>query len=108
MIQGITKPVLQGMIRVMEAQLKTAKAIDTGCRSCENGGYEFKCKLAGGQAIPPEHRSGCDSWTWDEIPFDQRAAAPAPQAQQTHTFYRVAQPKRVLQGDPFWDDDIPF
>ena len=39
------------------------------CRDCENF-QEGGCKLANGFEPPPEvQKVGCDSWSWDFIPF---------------------------------------
>lgn len=42
---------------------------DKSCNDCEHFQQDV-CKLAGGQRPPPDvQKVGCDSWSWDEIPF---------------------------------------
>ncbi len=42
---------------------------EKSCEDCEHF-FAKGCKLAGGVRPPPEvEKVGCDSWSWDEIPF---------------------------------------
>lgn len=56
-------------ISELQSELSFLQSINTGCQKCmhfDRGG----CRLADGHTPPVDVlESGCNEWTWDEVPF---------------------------------------
>jgi hypothetical protein len=59
---------LEAMKLALRAGLAKLEAVTVTCRSCESWNNE-RCKRF--EAVPPTdvQRSGCESWSWDGVPF---------------------------------------
>lgn len=63
---------LRRRVELYQAELVSLETLQTGCATCEHFTTMPRrgCRLAAGAEPPPEvMAAGCDSWSYDEIPF---------------------------------------